>query len=303
MSLAALQRRMARAVMTPLTASDNMRPTAPDGRSMRAVAAAFIKPNDRLTSFERLEIYNRQYWWRVLASLAEDFPGLRAVLGERRFDAMSKAYLADCPSRTFTLRNLGSRLEAWLRKHPKWAGSRQALALDMVRLEWADIEAFDGEQKPPVQPEELGGVAPAKLRLALQPYITLLDLRYPVDDLLLEVKKGAEKDFASNAVREQHSKKRVAAVARLKPAKIWLAVHRADNSVYFRRLEREEFLMLDALRRGRPLGHAIDSAFRRSSIPAAEQPAKIQHWFHQAAAMGWFCRASQTAPKRSKKKP
>ncbi len=28
----------------------------------------FIKPNDRLTSFERLEIYNRHYWFRVLSA-------------------------------------------------------------------------------------------------------------------------------------------------------------------------------------------------------------------------------------------
>ena len=28
----------------------------------RAVAEKFIRPNDRLTSFERLQIYNQQYW-------------------------------------------------------------------------------------------------------------------------------------------------------------------------------------------------------------------------------------------------
>ena len=61
MKLLNLQRRMARAVMTPLTNSERMRAMAPDGRSMRAVASQIIKPNDRLTSFERLEIYNRQY--------------------------------------------------------------------------------------------------------------------------------------------------------------------------------------------------------------------------------------------------
>ena len=38
MKLLNLQRRMARAVMTPLTNSERMRPVAPDGRSMRAVA-------------------------------------------------------------------------------------------------------------------------------------------------------------------------------------------------------------------------------------------------------------------------
>ena len=117
MKLLALQRRMARAVMTPLTPSEHMRSVTPDGRSMRAVASEIIKPNDRLTSFERLEIYNRQYWFRILSGFAEDFPGLRSVLGGNRFDRMAKAYLSDCPSQSFTLRNLGARLEGWLRKH------------------------------------------------------------------------------------------------------------------------------------------------------------------------------------------
>src|SRR5215472_7974181 len=105
MNLATIQRRMARAVMTPLTPDERMRAKAPDGRSLRKVAAEIIKPNDRLTSFERLEIYNRQYWFRILSAFAEDFPGLRAILGERRFDAAAKAYLTDCPSTSFTLRN------------------------------------------------------------------------------------------------------------------------------------------------------------------------------------------------------
>ena len=58
--------------------NERMRSVAPDGRPMRTVAGEFIKPNDRLTSFERLEIYNRQYWFRLLSSFAEDFPGFRA---------------------------------------------------------------------------------------------------------------------------------------------------------------------------------------------------------------------------------
>src|SRR6202048_5353159 len=127
MRLAALQRTMARAVMQPLTASARMQNTPPDGKSMRAYASPFVKPNDRLASFERLEIYNRQYWFRVLSSMVDDFPGLRAVLGDKRFEAMSKAYLVDCPSRSFTLRNLGARLEALLRKHPKWPCAKKAL--------------------------------------------------------------------------------------------------------------------------------------------------------------------------------
>ena len=290
MRLMELQRTMARAVMQPLTATERMRNTSPDGKSMRAYASRFIKPNDRLTSFERLEIYNRQYWFRVLSSMIEDFPGLRAVLGDRRFDGMSKAYLMDCPSRSFTLRNLGSRLEAWLRMHPKWAGAKQALALDIARLEWADIEAFDGKEEPPLRPEDLAAEAGANLRLRLQPYVRLLDLKYPVDDLLLEVRtEDEDTDFASNAFQEKHKRKRVRAVAKLKPAAIFLAVHRVDDSVYFRRIEREEFVMLSALRGDKGLGKAIEAAFQKSKVPVQERAALLKRWFQNWAALGWFC--------------
>ena len=293
MSLASIQREMARAVMTPLTPSDHMRTVAPDGRSMRAVARKIIKPNDRLTSFERLEIYNRQYWYRVLSNMQEDFPGLCAILGDRKFVKMSEAYLVDCPSQSFTLRNLGSRLESWLHKHPKWAGTKQALALDMVRLEWADIEAFDSKAEEPLRAEELRAGADEDLRLRLQPYVRLLALAYPVDDLVLAVKKETDGEFASNAFDERRKKKRVAAVARLEPEAIFLAVHRLDYSVYFRRLEREEFLLLKALGDGKTLGAAIGVAFKKSSIPLAERPENIEVWFRNWAALGWFCSTNQ----------
>jgi hypothetical protein len=291
MRLAALQRTMARAVTQPLTPSERMQQTAPDGKSMRAYATRFIKPNDRLTSFERLEIYNRQYWFRLLSSMIEDFPGLRAVLGDKRFETMSKAYLVDCPSRSFTLRNLGARLEGWLRRHPKWAGAKQALAVDIARLEWADIEAFDGKAELALRPEDLSVEAGAKLKLKLQPYLGLLDLRYPVDDLLLEVRKEDEDtDFASNAFQERHKRKRVQTSAKLKPAKIFLAVHRVDDSVYFRRIEREEFVILSALRDGKALDKAIEMAFRGSRVPLEERAASVQQWFQTWALLNWFCR-------------
>src|SRR5260370_18031121 len=100
---------MAYAIRQPLTGSDRIAPKTD---------AEFIKPNDRLTSLERLEIYSRSYWFRVLDSLYDDFPGLRAVLGQQAFHRLSQAYLSDCPSRSFTLRNLGSTLGDWRQRNP-----------------------------------------------------------------------------------------------------------------------------------------------------------------------------------------
>jgi hypothetical protein len=288
MNLATLQRQVARAVMTPLTPSERMRRVAPDGRSLSAVAKKIIKPNPRLTSFERLEIYNRQYWFRVLDGFSDDFPGLRAVLGDRKFDAVAKAYLTECPSRSFTMRDLGSRLETWLIQHPRYAGDRQQLALDMVRLEWAEIEVFDAASEKPVTTESLQGADPTKLKLRLQPYIRLLDLRYPVDDLLLAIKHNAGTNVASNAMNERQKRKKVSAVARLKPVPVYLAIHRLDNTVYFRRLEREEFAMLSALNKGRTLERAIVAGFRSSRIPSGERAERVGSWFRNWSALDWF---------------
>ena len=142
---------------------------------MTEVAASFIAPNSRLSAFERLEIYNRQYWYRVLGALAEDFPALRALIGERRFEALSIAYLTEHPSRSFTLRNLGSKLPEWLSAHPEHAGRRHRLAVDLVRIEWACVEAFDAPERDPLTQRQIAALQ-GESKLALQPCLQLVAL-------------------------------------------------------------------------------------------------------------------------------
>jgi Putative DNA-binding domain len=296
MNLLEIQHRMLEAVMQPLTAGEQMQSRTRDGKSMHEVAAEFIKPNDRLSSFERLEIYNRQYWFRILAALDEDFRGLRAIVGQRRFEALSKAYLVDCPSESFTLRNLGSRLEWWLRSHPEWIQPRATLALDMVRLEWAEIEAFDGTAEPPLVPGDLLASDPDP-QFRLQPYLQLLRLRYPVDDLLVAIRKdNSESAMASNAVSQHHRRNRVRKVARQKPQAVHLAVHRLDYSVYFKRIEPEAFTFLSAIRQGKSLSDAAVLAFQRSDVPETKLLGIVQNWFEHWSTLGWFCQSKSANP-------
>ena len=71
---------------------------------------------------------------------------MRALLGAKRFDRLRRGYLADCPSESFTMRDLGKNLAAWMEKNPALAGANYAVALDMARLEWAEIESFDAAE-------------------------------------------------------------------------------------------------------------------------------------------------------------
>ncbi len=291
-----LQRAMASALFRPLTPQWGMQKRWTDGRKMQEFAAEFIKPNDRLSSFERLEIYNRQYWFRVLDCLYDDYPGLRAILGVRKFMKLASAYLARFPSSSYTLRDLGGRLEQFICEEPQWAGSRQELALNMVRFEWAQVVAFDGPAKPPISSDDILDTAPAQLRLGLQPYLSLLELDYAVDEFLIAVKKRDSDTLrgeASNAVEAAPKPaKRRKRIRLPKREKVYLAVHRQDNMLYYKRLDPEAFAILSALNRGATVENAcadVAAASRRTNI---DWPEQIKEWFSLWSVLGWFCRPS-----------
>jgi hypothetical protein len=291
MSLEQLQREVFEVIRQPLTAGERMRKRTRDGRSTKEIVERIIKPNDRLTSVERLEIYNRVYWFRILSSLADDFPGLRAVVGQRRFDKLIAAYLSDRPSQSFTLRNLGSRLESWLGEHPEFTPRTERIALDMVRLEWADIDVFDSAELPKMGEGDLGKLGEDP-KLHLQPYLRLLDLSYPVDDLLLSVRRTLEpeSDIASNVVIMEHpSNHREKRVALPKRKKIYLAVHRQENEVYFKRLQPEAFALLRALEEGKRLSEAIEATVNWTNQKVEHITVRLHDWFANWAALGWFC--------------
>lgn len=292
--LKALQNLMATAVFRPLTSQDQMQPRWMDGRKTSDLASTFIKPNDRLTSFERLEIYNRVYWFRVLDCLYDDYPGLRAVLGERKFMKLITAYLAKYPSASFTLRNLGSRLEMFLRDEPHWIAPRVELALDMVRFEWAQVLAFDDASEPAITPDDILDTRPEKLRLGLQPYLSLLELSYEVDTFLLAVKKNESavlRSEASNTLEAMpHASRRAKRVRLPKRKRIHLAVHRHDNMLYYKRLDPEGFVILTTLREGASVEEACLRGLSSTKRTGVDWSEEIRASFENWASLGWFCR-------------
>jgi hypothetical protein len=257
-----------------------------DGRRTAEVVGEFIKPNDRLTSLERIQIYNRQYWFRLIDCLYEDYPGLQAAIGQRKFSRLLREYLDANPSRSFTLRNLGSRLERFVIEHPELTAPRTELAIEMARFEWAQVVAFDGLARPALHVDELLGADPERLTLAVQPYITLLELNWPLDDWSIALKKSqrAMRSEASNAVETgdaPRKKKRRFALPRRQ--KTFLAVHRYDNSIYYKRLEPEGFGVLSRLATGKSLAEACEP------VPEA-MAGRVQEWFANWTTLGWFCR-------------
>lgn len=289
--LRALQREMLAVVMNPLTRANRTALRLRDGRATKQVAGAIAKPNDRLTAVERLEIYNRMYWFRVLDSLHEDCPGLRAALGERKFMRLAEAFLQKHPSKYWTLRDLPQRLAQFLRTEPRWTAPHADLCEDIARFEWAQVEVYDGVAFPVFTSDDLLDANPAKLRLRLQPYLQLLELRYPVDDYLIAIRKrdALLRGDASNAPTALRVRAEVK-VSRPRREPCRVAVHRHDGKIYFKRLEPAAFKILVAIRAGQPLERALAAAIPKAKRPREDWAAIVQGWFRTWMELGWFCR-------------
>jgi hypothetical protein len=282
--LRAFQRMMAAAIVRPLTDGDGMQPTWIDGRPMEKVAAEFVSPNDRLSAFERLQLYNKMYWFRLFDAIRDDCPGLVAALGEQVFMGLSQAYLAHCPSRSFTLRNLCSRLERFIVENPSLTAPRTELAAEIARFEWAQTVAFDGESLPVVDASLLARTPPARLRLGIQPYVSLLALRFPVDSFLGRVKRrGALRSEASNTPDSDAFRRKVRRAAFPRPSPTFVAVHRHRNRLFHKRLDPAAFRILEALQEGATLTRAVSSA------GPAVSARQVRMWFKTWMALGWFC--------------
>jgi hypothetical protein len=169
----------------------------------------------------------------------------------------------------------------------------------MARLEWAHTEAFDNEAKSPLKVEDLRGLDAAKIRLQLQPHLTLLKLQNEIDDFLIELKKKSGlRSEASNAMEQNRRHKKTRLAGGLKRKTNFLAVHRYQDLVYYKQLEPGQFRLLSALHSGATLEKSCaELAGLKISGNLGET---IQKWFSSWAALGWFCNLESSKKLKSK---
>jgi hypothetical protein len=271
--LLALQRRFASALREPLTGTSRARTELPP--RVRAVSQDFISaaqdlitPSATLDPVGRLELYHRQYWYRLLDSLAEDFPALRLLLGDAAFWSLLEAYLAEEAPQSFTLRHLGASLGDFIARHP----DRFPLpvhAEELARLEYALMAAFEAAELPAVSPEELTSAS-----LRLQPHLQLFAFRTPADALW---RRAAEGRPAPGRVR----------LAPPRPVR-FVAVYRDDLKLEVERIPRDAHAILTGIANTACLEAALAEA--ASALPARRATEMVSRWFATWTTRRWLAR-------------
>jgi len=150
----------------------------------RQEIAARLSPSNRLSAAQRLAIYQRSYISRLCVCLAEQFPASRKALGAELFDKFACVFLAQSPSDSYTLYELGRRFPAFLEETRPDAGNGDSyqepwvnFMIDLATYERALFVIFDA-------PGHEGKCWPASdtpdESLVLQPCFGLGAYRFPV---------------------------------------------------------------------------------------------------------------------------
>ncbi|HKO50737.1 MAG TPA: DNA-binding domain-containing protein [Polyangiaceae bacterium] len=93
--------------------------------------------NERLSAQDRLAIYNRGYFYRLLDALASVFSQTQRLLGNADFERLGLAYLAQHPSEHPAVERVGRSFCEFLR-----GVAAEPAVVDLASLEWASLCAL-----------------------------------------------------------------------------------------------------------------------------------------------------------------
>ena len=155
------------------------------GSGPRADLEAVFLSDARLSASDRLAIYNRGYYYRLLDALCSVFEQTARVLGNADFERLALAYLTQYPSEHPAVERVGRLFPRYLRAHKEIADS----VADLAALEWARLCALVAPNPRAVL--TAGGIDPALFpssRVYLVPALHWLEL----DSLALRAYAGIE---------------------------------------------------------------------------------------------------------------
>lgn len=173
----------------PVDENSRMNPVSPSGVPMEVEACQYIVPSPTLRPAQRIQIYNQQYWWRLLSAMHENFPLVTRLFGYFDFNQLiAIPYLVKYPPNHWSLGLLGDRLLKWVEED--YEGVDKPLILNAVKVDWSFTHCFISGSLPPIdlaslpKPGDLSSILNEKL--CLQPHVHLFELPYDLFQFRIE---------------------------------------------------------------------------------------------------------------------
>jgi hypothetical protein len=177
-----------------ITDPDGTKESIGEERGLAAgVLEALVYGDERLSTFERVDIYANAYFYRLLDCLGEDFPTTLAVVGTDNFAALVKEYLLEHPPTEPSILYAGLYLADFLNDHP--FAERWPFIADLARLERAVLDVFHAADAPALSLETLHAVPSEEwpaLKLRTHLAVEIVHSEWRIADVLHTVEQGRE---------------------------------------------------------------------------------------------------------------
>jgi hypothetical protein len=210
---------------------------------LRGVGADILP--DRLGVAARLAVYRHHVLTSLTAALESTFPVLCRLVDRRFFAWLADRYVREHPPTRPCLFEYGADFPGFIAAFP--ACAHLPWLPDVARLEWAMNTALHAPDAEPLEPAWLGAIAPSALSqlvLRLDPSITLLSSRWPVDAIWRANQPAADPtrpvDLDAGAAQ--------------------LEVRRDGDDVVFRKLPPGSFAFRHVLAAGQTLEAGVEAA-------------------------------------------
>lgn len=279
-SLQSTQEWFASVITQPLVERDSINPISPGGTLIAEEAARYIVPSPTMRPHQRIQIYNQQYWWRLLNTLHANFPLVTRLFGYQAFnEEIGIPYLHRYPPNHWSLTLLGERLPSWVAEYYKEPD--QPLILNASHLDWAFTASFIAPQPPPLDLNTLMQDNPNHLLTStfyLQPHIHLFKWDYDLlafreSFLKQEVDYWTEHSFPS--------------LSKGKPYHFAL-FRTLKNSQAWREITRGEYFLLQLFKKGSSVEAACEAIESQESALYEEIASNLQKWIQDWTRLGWL---------------
>jgi hypothetical protein len=243
---------------------------AHEGRKRGRPAKDLILPSKSLAPEERVGIYAEMYFLRLSECLAEDYPGVKKLVGPAAFEKLARAYLKKHPSRHYSLNTLGRKLPEFLAREAKIP--RSAMLADVARVERAIAESFDATVSPPLAPADLAMIPPAAWetgRMRMTESLRLLALDHRANAIVTACRQDKERPS-------------------FRRARSFVAVFRKEWTVWRMDLSEPMHAVLAALAKGRTLASSLAAGARAYDGTPEAMQTDVHRWFREWATEGIF---------------
>lgn len=104
-------------------------------------APLYIKKSPTLEPHERIEIYNQQYWWRLINTMQEHFPLVLALFGTTPFnEQLAIPFIRKYKPYDWNINLLGEKFPKWIEE--SYHENDKTLVLNAAKIDWAYISSF-----------------------------------------------------------------------------------------------------------------------------------------------------------------